>query len=152
MDSDIRIFWVEGLQKKGILTFFLSFFDQVWKMVVYNVYIYMNCWHIFWKFWRNKLFCQYHKPNLFFIWLYLINKLPVMPFPPCCCLKLFFLRKNIYESDKRYKFIKIRIWKYPFFLTLNSLSFYVISNEWIILCTYNKVFCHTALHANKLWI
>lgn len=66
MDSDIRIFWVEGLQKKGILTFFL-FFDQVWKMVVH---MFTDIWIVDihftqGKFWRNKLFCQYHKQIYF---------------------------------------------------------------------------------------
>lgn len=146
-------------EKRNIILLFYLFFDQMWKIVVF-IFTDICIVHILFfakerkVLWRNKLFCEHHKQILFFIWLSLMNKVSVMPLPPFCFLFLitFLAQTNMYKSNKRYRFIKIRIWKYPFFLTLNNLSFYFISNEWIIFCTYNKVFCHTAHHANKLWI
>lgn len=149
---------MRGPRKKEYYPSFLSILWSDVKNGGLYVYRYMYCSHTF--FCKGKL-CEginyfvniinkFYFSYDFLLWT---NFQSIASSSILFFFKLLFLRKNnMYKSNKQYRFIKIRIWKYPFFLTLNNLSFYFISNEWIIFCTYNKVFCHTAHHANKLWI
>lgn len=148
---------MRGPRKKEYYPSFLSILWSDVKNSGFYVYRYMYCSHTF--FCKGKL-CEgiNYFVNIINKFYFSYDFLLWTKFQSCLFLhSVFFLitflaQTNMYKSNKRYRFIKICIWKYPFFLTLNNLSFYFISNEWIIFCTDNKVFCHTAHHANKLWI
>lgn len=100
-------------EKRNIDLLFYSFFDQVWKMVVYmltEIWI-VDIHFTQGKFWRNKLFFPAQKQYV-----------------------------HIGQTLQVYKNTHLKISILPYIK--NSLSF-LRSNEWIIFCTYNKVFCHT---------